>query len=104
MTGQWESVSLTVEQPAGNLPDPLYLTVEDTGGHKATVVHTDSLAVGAGTWTQWKIPLSTFTSAGVKTNSIKKIVIGVGDKAKPASQASGLIYIDDIGYGQPASE
>ena len=86
VTGQWESVSLTVEQPAGNLPDPLYLTVEDTGGHKATVVHTDSLAVGAGTWTQWKIPLSTFTSAGVKTNSIKKMVIGVGDKTKPASR------------------
>jgi hypothetical protein len=67
------------------------------------VVHTDSLAVGAGTWTQWKIPLSTLTSAGVNADSIKKMVIGVGDTSKPASKATGLIYIDDIGYGRPAA-
>ncbi len=104
VTGQWQSVSLGIDQPAGNLPDPLYVTVEDTAGHKATVVNSDSLAVGAGTWTQWEIPLSTLTSAGVKTHSIKKMVIGVGDKTKPASQASGLIYIDDIGYGRPSNQ
>jgi len=102
VTGQWQSSSLGIEQPAGNLPDTLYLAVEDSSGHKAMVINTDPYAVNVSAWTQWSIPLSTFTSAGVKTNSIKGMVIGVGDKSKPASGAAGLIYIDDIGYGRPA--
>lgn len=102
VTGQWESVSLGVEQPAGNLPDTLYLTVEDSGGRKATVVHPDPKAVNANVWTAWSIPLSTLTQAGVKANSIKKMAIGVGDRDKPASGATGLLYIDDIGYGRSA--
>jgi hypothetical protein len=104
VTGGWESVSLGIEQPAGNLPDAFYVGVEDTGGRKATVVHSDPLAVAIGTWTPWNIPLSAFTSAGVKTDSIKKMVIGVGDPAKPASKAAGLIYIDDIAFGRPPSQ
>jgi len=102
VTGEWQSVSLGVEQPAGNVPDPLYVTLEDTGGHKATVVHADPYAAGTGAWTPWSVPLSEFSSAGVKTNSIKKMSIGLGDRAKAASGASGLIYIDDIAYGRPA--
>jgi hypothetical protein len=101
VTGQWQSASLGIDQPAGNMPDTLYLAVEDSSGHKATAINTDAYAVLAGVWTQWSIPLSTLTSAGVKTNSIKKMVIGVGDKTKPASGATGLIYIDDIGFGRP---
>jgi hypothetical protein len=48
------------------------------------------------------IPLTEFDSRGVKTNSIKKMTIGIGDSTKAASGATGLIYIDDIGYGRPA--
>jgi hypothetical protein len=103
VTGSWQSVSLGVDQPVGNLPDTLYVRLEDSS-HKATVVNPDSLAVGVGVWTPWSIPLSTFTSAGVKTDSITKMVIGVGDKDKPASKATGWIYIDDISYGRAASE
>jgi hypothetical protein len=102
VTGSWQSVSLGVEQPVGNLPDTFYVRLEDNGGHKATVVNTDSLAVGAGVWTQWSIPLSTLTSGGVQVDKITKMVLGVGDKDKPASKATGLIYIDDIGFGKPA--
>ncbi len=101
VTGQWQSTSLGIEQPAGNVPDALYLTLEDSGGRKATVVNTDPYAAAAGAWTPWSIPLSSFASGGVKTNSIRKMTIGVGDKAKPASGATGLIYIDDIAYGRP---
>jgi hypothetical protein len=103
VTGSWQSVSLGVDQPAGNLPDTLYVRLED-GSHTATAVNSDSLAVGAGVWTQWSIPLSTFTSAGVQVDKITKMVIGVGDKTKPASGATGLIYIDDIGFGRSASQ
>jgi hypothetical protein len=102
VTGQWQSVSLGVEQPAGNMPDTLYVTLEDSGGRKATAVNTDPFAVAAGAWTPWSIPLSAFSSDGVNTDSIKKMTIGVGDKAKPASRATGLIYIDDIACGRPA--
>ena len=104
VTGSWQSADLGIDQPAGNLPDPLYLTVEDTAGRKATVVNADPLAVAAGAWMRWSIPLNEFNSAGVKTDSIKKMTIGVGDQSKPASKAGGLIYIDDIGFGRPADE
>jgi len=104
VTGQWQSASLGVEQPAGNLPDTLFLTVEDSGGHKATVVNTDPYAVAAGAWTPWTIPLSALTSTGVKMDSVKKMTIGIGDSAKSASGATGLLYIDDIGYGRPVSQ
>jgi hypothetical protein len=104
VTGQWESVSLGVEQTAGNLPDPLYVTLEDSGGRKATVTHADPSAANIGAWTPWSIPLSTFSSAGVKIDSIKKMSIGIGDKVKPASGATGLLYIDDIRVVKPVSQ
>jgi hypothetical protein len=104
VTGSWQSVDLGVEQPAGNIPDRLYVTVEDASGGKATVAHADPYAVLAGAWTPWDIPLSTLTGGGVKTDSIKKMSIGVGDKDKPASGASGTVFIDDIAYGRAASE
>jgi len=104
VTGSWESVDLGIAQPTGNLPDPLYLVVEDTTGKKATVIHTDPLAVNAGVWTPWNIPLTTLTAAGAKANSIKRMTIGVGDKSKAASVASGVIYIDDIGYGRVVNQ
>jgi hypothetical protein len=31
------------------------------------------------------------------------MAVGVGDQSKPASKATGLIYIDDIGYGRQAA-
>jgi hypothetical protein len=33
-------------------------------------------------------------------NAVKSLVIGVGNKAAPAKGGSGLIFIDDIGYGR----
>jgi hypothetical protein len=100
VTGNWQSVDLGIAQPAGNAPERLYITLEDTGSHKATVVNGDPLAVAAGMWTPWNIPLTTFSSAGVKTESIRKMTIGLGDNAKAASGATGKIYIDDICYGR----
>jgi hypothetical protein len=100
VTGQWQSVDLGIEQPAGNVSDPLYVRLEDTGGHKATVVNPDPMAVAVGVWTPWEIPLTEFSSRGVKTDSIMKMTIGVGDDTKAASGTTGVIYIDDIGCGR----
>jgi len=104
VTGEWQSVSLGVEQPAGNVPDTLYVTLEDSGGRKATVTHSNPSAVSLGAWMPWDIPLSDFSSAGVKLDGIKKMTIGVGDAAKPASGATGLLYIDDIRVNQMAQQ
>jgi len=104
VSDSWQSVSLGVEQPAGNLPDTLYVRLEDSGGGKATAINSDPFAAAVGEWRPWLIPLSAFTSAGVETNSITRMVIGVGDKDKPASKATGLLYIDDIGFGRPTSQ
>jgi hypothetical protein len=100
VTGQWQSVDLGIEQPAGNVADPLYVTLEDTTGGKATVVNPDPAAVTTGVWTPWEIPLTEFSSRGVKTDSVKKMTIGIGDNAQAASGATGTIYIDDIAYGR----
>jgi len=103
VTGSWQSASIGVEQPAGNLPDTFYVSLEDSSGHKATAAQSDPYAVTTGAWTLWNIPLSTFSSAGVKIDSIKKMTLGVGDNTKPASGATGLLYIDDIRVVQPTA-
>ncbi len=35
--------------------------------------------------------------------NVKKIIIGVGDKASPKAGGAGKLYLDDIGFGRPAS-
>jgi hypothetical protein len=49
------------------------------------------------------IPLSEFISAGVKMTAVKSLTIGVGNKAAPQAGGIGTMYIDDIGFGHPAS-
>jgi hypothetical protein len=97
-------VSLGIAQPAGNTPDTLYIAVQDSSGHKATVTYPDSSILTTNDWTQWSVPLSKFTAAGVKTNSVKKLIIGIGDKTKSAPGGAGLIFIDDIAFGHPAAQ
>ncbi len=100
-TGQWQLAAVGADQPTGNDLDTLYVTVEDSSGNRKTVPHPSPAAVGASLWTQWPIPLSDLTAAGVNVKSVKKIYIGVGDKAQPSQDAAGLIYVDDLGYGHP---
>jgi len=101
VTGSWQVAEIGVAQPAGNSMEGLYLTVQDTAGKSRTVIHPDAMATARPGWNQWKIPLSEFTSAGVKINAIKSMAIGVGNKTGPTPGGTGLIFIDDIGYGRP---
>lgn len=73
---------------------PMYVTLEDSSNHAATIVHPDAAITQSPTWTAWKVPLSEF--AGVNKARISRICIGVGDKANPAPGGTGRIYIDDI--------
>ncbi len=85
-----------------NDPAPLYLMIEDTAGKSKTVGGYFGAETTKDYWYQWTISLSNLSSAGVNLNAVKKLTIGVGDKTNPKPGGTGLIYIDDIGFGHPA--
>jgi len=97
--GGADTLILYVRGRAGNSQAPLYVTLEDASKHVATVVHPDAASVTATQWTQWRIPLSGFT--GVNLAKVKKLSLGVGDKANPKADGTGLIYVDDICLAKP---
>jgi hypothetical protein len=99
VSGAWQAADIGVAH-GGNGPGDLYLTVKDSAGKAATVSYPGGANVNA--WTRWTIPLSDLTAAGVKTTSVKKIALSVGDPANPKAGGAGTINIDDIGYGHPA--
>ncbi len=77
----------------------MYVALEDASKHVATVVNPDTAITKVSQWTQWKIPLTDF--AGVNAAKVKKIYIGVGNKAQPVKGGAGLIYIDDVCVTKP---
>jgi len=85
---------LFVRGKLANPGTPMYVTLQDSSNHAATIVHPDAAITQAPTWTAWMVPLREF--AGVNKARISKICIGVGDKANPAPGGIGRIYIDDI--------
>ena len=97
-TGAWQSSSIGVTQWS-NSPAPLYVTVEDKAGKTKTVLHPDAAATNVSAWTQWRIALSDL--AGVNLAAVKKLSVGVGDKANPKAGAAGMLYLDDIQFGKP---
>jgi hypothetical protein len=72
----------------------LHVAVEDSAGKIAVAVHPDPAATVAAAWTEWKIPLGSLT--GVNLAKVKKVYLGIGDRAKPIAGGAGRIYIDDI--------
>jgi len=101
VTGQWQAVAIGMAMPT-NGPAPLYLTVEDKAGKSKTVVNPNpSVCATAAAWTEWRIPLSDLSSAGVNLTAVKKVTLDAGDKASPRVGGAGMLYIDDIEYGHP---
>jgi len=92
----WQPTDIGVAQPAGNTPDTFYVVVEDSAGKSKVVSHEDRNAVAAGAWKSLNVPLSVLTSAGVDITRIKKLTVGVGDRAAPKAGGAGKLYIDDI--------
>jgi hypothetical protein len=101
VTGSWQSLAIGAEQPS-NDPAPLYIVVEDKAGHKKMVTYTDPAATTIAVWTPWQIPLSDLSSAGVNLAAVKKLTLGVGNRANPAAGGAGMLFIDDITFGHPA--
>jgi len=94
VTGAWTGV--VIESAQYNDAADMYLTVEDSAGKSATV--TSSTAAIVADWTRWVIPFSDL--AGVNMSRVKKLVIGVGNKAAPTAGGTGTVFIDDVGYGR----
>jgi len=100
VSGNWQTADIGVAQPTGgNSLEDLYVAIEDAAGHVAVVTNSNATVLPA--WQEWLIPLSDF--AGVNLNSVKTMYIGVGDRNNPSAGGSGLVFVDDIGVGHPAS-
>jgi hypothetical protein len=79
---------------SANRTTPVYVRLEDATQKAATVVHPDPAFAATTKWRQWRIPLTDF--AGVNPAKVKKIAIGLGDKAATEPGGTGRLYIDDI--------
>jgi hypothetical protein len=101
VTGQWAVATIGPEQPEGNSPDALYVAVEDATGNSALAIHPagEAATLPAG-WNQWQISFDEL--AGVNLDRVRSMAIGIGDRDNPKAGGTGLIYIDDIGFGKPA--
>jgi hypothetical protein len=97
-----DSLRLYFQGAAANSPQTLYVTLEDSAGHSATVGHGDPDAVLAAEWQEWRLALGEF--GGVSLTRIEKMTIGVGNRTSPAAGGTGIVYIDDIAFGRPATE
>jgi hypothetical protein len=89
-----DSLTLFLRGKAKNAAEPLYVTLTDSTGKTATVVHPTATAAQFTQWTQWTIPFTSFTN--VNPAKIKSLVIGLGNKASLTPGGAGLLYLDDI--------
>ncbi len=101
VTGQWAVETIGPAQPEGNSAGQLYVTLEDAVGKSATAVHpAGEAAVLLSGWNEWAIPFSEFT--GVNMSRVEVMKIGVGNPTSPTAGGTGIIYVDDIGFGRSA--
>ena len=99
--GGADTLRLYVQGRAANDPGTLYVALEDSAGHVAVVAYPDETVLTADTWQEWTIAFDDFS--GVNPAAMRTIYIGVGNRDNPTAGGSGLIFIDDIGYGHSAS-
>jgi len=102
VTGPWQVVAVGAAQPS-NDPAPLYVTLSDSTGRTATVTHPDALAITSINWQSWPVALRDLAAGGVNLSRIKTLTIGVGPRQGASPDARGLLYLDDIQWGHPAS-
>jgi len=86
----------------GNAPAPLYVAIEDGAGKVAVATNPDTAITTTAEWQEWRIPFSGL--AGVNMSRVEKMSIGIGNHVNPTAGGTGIVYIDDIGYGRPAAE
>jgi len=96
VTGSWQGA--VIDSPQYNGAANMSLTVADSAGKTATA--TSATAAIAADWTRWAIPMNDF--AGVNFAKVKKLTITLGDKNATTAGGTGIVFIDDIGFGSTA--
>ena len=92
-----DELSLWFRGVSSNDPEPLYIAVASTKGSPVVVVNDDPAATQTGAWTQWIIPLQTFTDQGIDLTDVDKLMIGMGTKGNlTTAGGAGKMYFDDI--------
>ncbi len=99
VTGVWQIAEIGAAQPEGNIPESLYVALEDSSGNVAVVTNPDDGATAQSGWTEWVIPYSEL--GGINLNNVRTLYIGAGDRNSPSAGGTGLVFIDDVGYGRP---
>jgi hypothetical protein len=79
---------------AGNLAEPLYVRLQDSGAGEGVVNYGNTTALTEASWHQWTINLSEFAQTGVNLSGIKAVTIGVGQDNVIGGY--GTLYIDDV--------
>ncbi len=92
--GGVDTLVLYVQGRAANKPALLYVELIDSANKSALVSSADTFAVTTARWTEWDIPLSSFT--GVNLAKIKMMRLGVGKRVGATAGGTGTIYVDDI--------
>ncbi|MBN1509604.1 MAG: LamG domain-containing protein [Sedimentisphaerales bacterium] len=91
VSGAWNVEEVGGVHPANSRAD-LYVALQDSRNRTAVVKYADGAI--ATDWTQWDVPLNSFT--GVDMSTVEKMVIGVGDRGNPQADGTGVVYVDDI--------
>jgi hypothetical protein len=99
VSGQWTNQDIGI---LSNDTEPLYVSVSNSSGAPAVVVHDDPAAAQIDTWTEWVVPLQTFADQGIVLTNVDRIAIGLGTKANVAAPGgSGKMFFDDIRLYRP---
>lgn len=98
---QWTDEDIGI---GSNAPEPLYVTLANSDGAQATVVHPDPSATLIDTWTPWTINLASFSDEGVDLTAVDSLSIGFGDEASPDVEGDGVVFLDDLRLYRPAPE
>ncbi|MBN2315586.1 MAG: LamG domain-containing protein [Sedimentisphaerales bacterium] len=95
-------LSLWFRGTSSNATEPLYVSIANSMGSPAVVVHEKSGAAALTSWTQWEIPLQSFADQGISLTNVDSISIGLGTKGNAAAPGgTGTLYIDDIRLDRP---
>ena len=97
-----------IDQDVGifaNIPEPMYVAVVDSAGTSAVVYHDDPNTTVIDTWTEWTIPLQTFSDQGIDLTDVDRIAIGFGTKGNMTTPGGlGKMFFDDVRLYRPRPE
>ena len=65
-------------------------------GRAGAATHVDVEVLTNARWTEWNIPATEFTAAGVSMTAVKKMYIGTGSRTGTVPGGTGMVFIDDV--------